>query len=328
MTLPRKRRVAIASVVGLLFMALIFLIAIGAQVYISNAQGAASAAQAQAQQRVILKGQELLSYGGNPYLLEVTNSGPVTATAVAMLLKFENGTVYDLNATSSPPFPPAVLPSGGGITVEGLVPRGTCTPEGTSCLAEYQAIVDARVPGRAVGIVTSLGNTFWYVPSAASGGGRDPSVLRTPSVESTSATNFTLIPGLAFAGGPDTFYQIQVQIGFWESGPSPNSDMFAIGASNGTSFMFCGGTDWSAPTGADLEQPPGNTCTSVAGGSLGPTWTSADFCMNQSLACEFVGTAYVYFGPPGGTFQMEFEGTPSGRANVLADSVIIATELG
>ena len=327
MILLESRRVAIASVVGLLFMALIFLIAIGAQVYISSAQGAASAAQAQAQQRVILKGQELLSYGGNPTGLEVTNSGPVTATAVAMLLKFENGTIYDLNTASSPQFQPAVLPSGGGIMVEGLVPRGSCTPSGTSCLAEYQSIVDTMVPGRAVGIVTSLGNTFWYVPSAAWAGERDASALRASSVESTSTTNYTLIPGLALAGGPNTLYQIQVQIGFWESGPSPDSDMFAVGASNGTSFMFCGGTDWSIPTGADVEQPPGNTCTSVAGDSLGPTWTSADYCMNQSLACEFVGTAYVSFGPSGGTFRMEFEGTPSGKANVLADSVMVATEL-
>jgi hypothetical protein len=151
--------------------------------------------------------------------------------------------------------------------------------------------------------------------------------MRTSSVESTSATSYTLIPGLEFAGGPDTFYQFQVQIGYWQSGPSPNSDMFAVGVSNGTTFMFCGGADWSVPTGSDGDQPPGNSCTSGPGDSLGPTWTAADYCNNQSLSCEFVGTANVYFGPSGGSFQMEFEGTPSGEANVFANSVVIATEL-
>ena len=322
------RRVAIASVVGMLFMALIFLLAIGAQVYISNAQGASSAAQAQAQQRVILKGQELFSYGGSPTGLEVTNSGPVTATAVAMLMKFENGTVYDLNGTSSPAFQAAVLPSGDETTVQGLVPGGSCTPDKTSCLAEYLAIVDGRVPGRAVGIVTSLGNTFWYVPSTSPGGEQDPSIMWTPSVESTSANSYTAIPGLSFSGGANTFYQIQVEIGYWQSGPSPNQDMFAVGVSNGTSFMFCGGTDWSIPTGYNVDFPPANTCTSAPGDSLGPTWTSEYYCNTQSTACEFVGTADVHFGPAGGTFRMEFEGANSGTASVFADSVMIATELG
>jgi len=103
--------------------------------------------------------------------------------------------------------------------------------------------------------------------------------------------------------------------------------MFAVGVSNGTTFMFCGGADWSSSIGITSEQPPGNTCTSVPGDSLGPTWTSADSCNNQELACEFVGTANVFFGQSGGTFLMEFEGTPSGEANVLADSVMIVTEL-
>jgi hypothetical protein len=323
---PGRRRVAIATVVGMLFMALIFLLAIGAQAYVTNAQEDASAAQSQAEQRVVLKSQELLSFGGYPSTLEVTNSGPVTSTAVAMLLKFENGTVYSLNGTSSPRFQGAVLPSGGRVMVQGLVPGGPCSPDMTTCLAEYQAIVAGRVPGRALGLVTSFGNTFWYVPSASSGGMADPSIMRTTSVESTSATNYTPIPGLALTGGADTFYQVQVQIGYWQSGPSPNSNMFAIGASNGTSFMFCGGTDWSAPTGSDVNQAPGNTCTSVPGSSLGPTWTAADYCNNQDLACEFVGTAYAHFGPAGGTLQMEFEGTPSGEANVFADSVMIVTQ--
>ena len=201
--MPRSRRVAIASVVGMLFMALIFLLAIGAQVYITNAQGAASAAQAQAQQRIVLKGQESLSFGGRPSSLEVTNSGPVTATVVAMLLKFENGTIYDLNETSSSQLQAANIPSGGDTMVEGLVPNGPCTPDRTTCLEEFQAIVGSRVPGRAVGVVTSLGNTFWYVPSAGSKGW-DPSVMRTSSVESTSAYSYAPIPGLAFSGGPNT----------------------------------------------------------------------------------------------------------------------------
>jgi hypothetical protein len=103
--------------------------------------------------------------------------------------------------------------------------------------------------------------------------------------------------------------------------------MFAIDVTNGTTFMFCGGADWSVPTGTDSDQPPGNTCTSMPGDSLGPTWTAGDYCYSQSLSCEFVGTANVYFGPSGGTFQVEFEGTGSGDANVLADSAIIVTEL-
>jgi hypothetical protein len=310
----------------MLFMALIFLLAIGAQVYISNVGGAASAAQAQAQQRVILKSQELLSYTGKPTSLEVTNSGPVTTTVVAMLLKFENGTIYDLNGTSSPGFKGAILPTGAEIMVEGLVPNGPCTVDKTSCLAEFRAIVGNRVPGRAVGMVTSLGNTFWYVPSGSSEG-EDPTVVRTPSVESTSNTSYTAIPGLAFSGGANTFYQIQVQIGFWQSGPTPDSDMFAVKVSNGTTFMFCGGTYWSVPAWSDVDYPPGNTCTSVAGDSLGPTWTTNYYCNNQGVACEFVGTANVYFGQSGGTFQMEFEGTAAGEANVFADSIIVATEL-
>ena len=256
----------------------------------------------------------------------MTNTGAATATAVAMLLKFENGTVFDLNGTSSPRFQAAVLPAGDEAGVQSMVPAGACSPDGTSCLDAYLTIVDGRTPGRAVGLVTSLGNTFWYVPSAAPGGAQDPTLMRTVSTESTSATNYTLIPGLSFGGAAGAFYQVEVRVGFWQSGPSPNADMFSIGVTNGTTFMFCGGTDWSVPTGSTGVQPPGIACTSLPGQSLGPTWTAADYCLNRDLSCEFVGTAYVYFGPAGGTFSLEFRGTPSGDANVLADSTLTATE--
>lgn len=323
----RRKRVAIATVVGMLFMALVFLIAIGAQAYITNAQGVAQEAQTQALQRSALRAEESLSFGGVPANLRMTNTGAVTITAVAMLMKFENGSLIGLDGTSLPAFRAAVLPSSESVEVKSLVPDGACAPGGPSCAAVYLAIVDGRAPGRAVGVVTSLGNTFWYVPAAASGGIQDPTAYSTPAVESTSSLNYTGIPGLSFSGGSGAFYEVQVHVGYWQSGPSPNSDMFAVGTSNGTTFMFCGGMDWSAPSGSTTDLSPGNACTSTPGGSLGATWSQENPCFTRQLACEFVGTAYVYFGPSGGTFRLEFEGLPSGQANVFADSVMSVTQL-
>ncbi|HME18173.1 MAG TPA: hypothetical protein VKF15_00355, partial [Nitrososphaerales archaeon] len=75
-----------------------------------------------------------------------------------MYIRDPNGSVY-----SGSTFSPAYLPVGSEESVKSLVPAGVCLPTGTSsCLSRYAEATKGSAPGYAVGLTTSLGNTFWY----------------------------------------------------------------------------------------------------------------------------------------------------------------------
>ena len=181
--------------------------------------------------------------------------------------------------------------------------------------------------GRAVGLVTSLGNTFWYVP-AASGNGQPAAFYRTSSTQSTTSTSFIGIQGLPFTGAANSFYAVQIYVSYWQSNFASPVIAFAISVPTGASFLFCGGMFWADPAQATTDFTPGNLCTSVLNSSLGSTHNTQTWCTTSSSACEFVGTAFVYFGSTSGPFQFEFEGSAADTANVAANSVIVVTRAG
>jgi hypothetical protein len=162
-----RRRRGVASVIGMLFMTLVFMAGIGAQVYISGQQAQAEQASSQQQLRLAEHSDELLLYTTPTGGLTATDAGPSSVELVGMVMKFENGTQYLLSRGSTPAFQTRSLPQGSALAVASLVPSGRCLPGAESCLSRFDSIVKGTVPGRAVGLLTSLGNVFWFVPSAA-----------------------------------------------------------------------------------------------------------------------------------------------------------------
>jgi hypothetical protein len=316
-----KRR-GVASVIGMLFMVLVFMLAIGSLVYLSGLQAQASHSAAEAQLLVSQRADESLAFSTQGPALSATDTGPGGVQVVGMVLRFENGTSYVLGTNSTPRFTPAYLASGGAVTVQSLVPSSPCTPGTATCASKYASIVQGQVPGRGVALVTSLGNTFWYVPSASGQGtGSGQAYYVVSSTESTTSSTFVGIPGLSLTGGADSFYVVRLSVVFYQSNPSSPVIAFAISVSTGSSFLFCGGLYWANPSQSTSDFPPGNLCSTQANVSLGPTMTTQTTCVQQgTFMCEFMGTAYVSFGSAGGTFQFEFKGSSTDTATVVAGS--------
>ncbi len=311
----------------MLFMVVVFMLAIGTQVYISGLEAQSYQASQQAQEILGRHAMESLSYTQPAAGLEVTDTGPDSVELVGMVLKFQNGTVYSLGSASSPAFVPSTIPSSAGVQVGPLVPSGTCEPGKASCASEYESIVDGASSGAAVGLVTSLGNTFWYVPGATGGGAGGPGAgyYHTASAESTTSSTFVGIPGLSFSGAAGAYYAVQVFVAYWQSSPSSTVIAFAVSVTSGASFLFCGGLYWADPAQGTTDLPAGNECTSASGTSLGPTDDTQNSCTSAAGACEFVGTAFVSF-KDAGTFQFEFSGSSSDTANVAQDSTMVVTQ--
>jgi hypothetical protein len=146
-------------VVGTIIFVLVFMGALGAMAFVSNSQQQAAAAQQNAEENLMRRSTETLVYTTGPSGLQVTNSGPATIEVNHIVLKFPNGTVYPLAAL-------AAVPSGGALAVRPLVPAGQCAPGTATCLSKYDHIVEGSPQGSSVGVVTSAGNTFWYVHAA------------------------------------------------------------------------------------------------------------------------------------------------------------------
>ena len=305
-------RRGVASVIGTVFFVLVFMLALGALAYSSETQSQGAQAQLLAESVAAAKGAERLAFAGGPSALSAENGGGASVELNHLLLTYPNGTTFALPISAS-------VPAGGELAVAPLV-QGSCGPGAPTCLARYESIIKGDPAGSAVGVLTSLGNTFWYYP-ADSPAGAGPVYFETSSVESTISTTYVVVPGLAFNGTAGDSYVVQVSVGYWQSGVDTNPQMFAISVPAGTTFMFCGGRWYSTSGSTDVA--PENTCTS--GGSLGDTGDPLAYCMMKSPACEFVGTAFVTFGTAG-TFKFEFEGLSSGAANVLADSVMAVTQ--
>ena len=148
------RRRGIASIVGTLFFALTFLAAIGSLAYLEGVQtqynnAVQSSLNLQSQhQRESLAYQPLTN--GTLY---VQNAGASSSQIVATILKFANGSIYEFPASAS-------VGSSNLLPVAGLIPNSNCGL--STCLSKYDAILATTGTGNLVGLVTSLGNVFWY----------------------------------------------------------------------------------------------------------------------------------------------------------------------
>jgi hypothetical protein len=148
-------RRGVASVLGTVFFVVIFMLAIGSLAYASGLQAQASQAAQQAELTASRKGAEALAFTSGPSGLVAANNGPSTLGVEYIVLRFPNGTVYPLPVT-------AAIPSGGRLPIDGLIPPGACTPGASTCASKYDQIISGNPPGSSVGVVTSLGNAFWY----------------------------------------------------------------------------------------------------------------------------------------------------------------------
>ena len=130
----------------------------GAQVYLSGLQAEGMEVNSQALQVQHQREAESLVYAYSGAGLVALNGGQATAEVVGLYIRFPNGSVY-----SGSSFSPAYIPAGSEAPVQALVPAGACLPTGTTtCLARYLKATKDSTPGYAVGLATSLGNTFWY----------------------------------------------------------------------------------------------------------------------------------------------------------------------
>jgi hypothetical protein len=139
----------------MMFFMLVFMLAIGSLAYESGLQAQSSNAQENAVQMKALRGSESLTFSLTQRGVTATNEGPYSAAVEYAVLKFPNGTVYPL-ATS------AALTSGASVQLISLIPSGLCSPGTSTCVSRYEQIVDGNPPGSSVGLVTSMGNAFWY----------------------------------------------------------------------------------------------------------------------------------------------------------------------
>jgi hypothetical protein len=140
----------------------ILVLALGGLAYVAGLEYQSERASAAAQQMGNAHGRELLLYRTALPGLVVTNSGPSSSEIVGIYFRFPNGSVYYGSA-----FAPVYLPVGAAALVQGMVPPGTCLPAGTStCLSRFSAINGTKTPGYSVGVVTALGNVFWYASGA------------------------------------------------------------------------------------------------------------------------------------------------------------------
>ncbi len=167
MKLRHGNRRGIASVIGTIFFVLVLMAAIGALAYMSSVQAQSNQAAQQAQQVANMKGKENLQYAIGSSGLAVSNTGGAASRIVALLFEYPNGTVYNLNSGSTPPFTAVTIPTNANSPVGSMVPSGTCTPGTSTCVSRYNAIVANPSIG-SIGLVTSLGNTYWSNPTSIS----------------------------------------------------------------------------------------------------------------------------------------------------------------
>ena len=145
----------VASVLGTLFFVVVFMIALGSLAYASSLQSQSSQAEQQALQIDAQRASEDVLFTNGPSGLAMTDTGPSSVVTNHVVLKYPNGTFYLLQGQ-------AVVAAGARESVQALVPSGVCSPGTATCLSKYEQIVEGNPPGSLVGVVTSLGNTFWY----------------------------------------------------------------------------------------------------------------------------------------------------------------------
>lgn len=345
-----RGRLGVASVIGMLFMALVFMVGIGAQVYVSGLQAQSEQAAVHAQERLAQHSDELLEYSTPVSGLTTTNSGPSQVQLVGMIVKLGNGTQYLLDSSSTPAFPQASLPSGSSVGVAGLVPSGTCSPGSETCANRFASVVDGQNSGGSVGLITSLGNVFWYVPAASEvqwasitgypascPGGESVSqlaavpVCSSPSAvsswdttgHSTSGTNSYSPTGLTAQLAPDTEYAFLASIAVTPELGTEHYNFEVGQLPAGASLVIACAPTSSTSSGSGF---PGG-CTTSTGTPVAST--SFSFGSSPPVYQDPGVFGVVDVGSTGGTLQLEVACTSScGSVTVVPGSFITLQELG
>ncbi len=302
----RSQRRGVASVVGTIIFVIVFMMALGTLAYASGLQSQASTAQERAQQQAAMRSAEALTFSQGAVGLIASDSGPASVYINHLILRFPNGTVYTLTAAAS-------VSVGGSTSVQALVPSGVCTPGTATCLSKYDQIVAGNVPGSAVGTVTSLGNSFWYDPSAGVSQGGQAYV--ESSTASTISGTLAPIPGLGFTGSPGGTYIVSAQLGYYQSAGSSNLVYFGVSAPADAKLLAC--SDLSTST-----NPYRPSCSTVAGTQL-PQPTC--YAVASNPVCSYSLTVMIVFGASGGTLQVEFESNGAVTAYVSQGSYMLVS---
>ncbi len=156
-----KRR-AVSSIIGMMIFMMIFIAALAVIVTEAGYQSQTSQVQQQAQLLINQKGKEaLLFVAGTGGVLEAVNAGQVTVTIVQVVLLFANGTVYDLTPVAAD----SVMASQAIVKIPSLIPSQVCGLY--ACSDRYSGILSSTNINDGIGLVTSLGNTFWVRPAQA-----------------------------------------------------------------------------------------------------------------------------------------------------------------
>jgi hypothetical protein len=332
MRLVPARRRGVASIIGTLLFVIVLLAGLAALGYMDALQNQSTQAGLQAQQVQINRAMESLLYATGPQGLTVTNSGTSSVNIVGMVMKFSNQTAFALTISQA-------LASGGTMQVSPMVGTGSCG--GSTCLARYDSLVGSVTAGNQLGLVTSNGNTFWYVPSTS--GASDPDVYRTLATQTTLSSTWVPITGLNFSGSASTTYQITVSLFYSQSTGTTNGGLtdilngihFGVSIPAGAIMAACGGV--AAAQGGFVTNIANNIqsaidqgCTSSPDSNIGPTNGAPDaagYPYNRCTSeCQFVAIAYVSLGSAGGAVQLEWLMSSSGDLGTLyADSMIQVT---
>ena len=337
-------RRAVASVVGTIFFVVVFMLALGSMAYAYGLQEQTNESQEQGLLAASARGSEVLRFVLTQDGLVASNGGPATVEVNHIILKFPNGTVYLLPAS-------AEIPSAGEIGLLELIPGGICHPGGATCASKYAEIVSGNPAGSSVGLVTSLGNVFWFTfrDALVGWGSIDGFPAPCPSGEAVSALNYTL----ACSPGPE--------LSSWLSAPATatvtdgysGTGLGVVLPSNGT-FAFYALTAIEPSLGVERYNfevgalPAGASlviaCAPMAipeGGGNAPTncVTSTETPMAAPNSLGFGVTPPVYAtpglfgvvrtGPESGVLELDFACTQNcGGVTILAGSFMLVQSLG
>ena len=159
---PKSKRRAVASVIGSMLFVVVLMAGVGAVVYTYSMQAQSTQAMQQGQQLASQRGKEVVTYQiQSTGALAAANTGPSTSTLRYVILKFANGSIYQLQASAS-------IATGAFLQVANMIPGGSCGL--SSCLSKYNTLVNSRNFGDSIGLTTSLGNVFWYSNAASAPG--------------------------------------------------------------------------------------------------------------------------------------------------------------
>jgi len=340
--LPRRR--GVASVVGTVFFVLVFMLALGALAYSSSLQQQTAAVQELAVQAASERGSESLAFAVTASGMLVTNEGPTTALVNHVVLRFPNGTAYAFAEPDS-------IPSGGVVYVQSLIPSGICSPGGATCASKYAQIVAGNPTGGSVGILTALGNTFWYTHQDSQIGWSSLTgfPLPCPPGEAVKGINTTLT--CTSVGGVTSWAKVSAST----SGTSKYSStgisvllpangtyaFYAITAMEpATGFEKYNFEIHSLPSGASVVIACAPLSAATGGGNI-PTncvySAATPIAINNALAFGVAPPVYetpglfgvVTSGPSGSTLQIDFACTfGCGSVSLKAGSFMVVQALG